>query len=277
MLAGLTATLLLFWNTPYLMPLKVFVVYLHEISHSIGAVLTGGEVISIDIHWDESGYTETRGGNFLAIASSGYIGSILIGSIMLHSGVSGRGGRIVSAPLGIILIVFTLFVPQRLALSVFIVGIFWGLLILLSGLWYYKANRVTLFFMGGLTSLYSLYDLGDFFRGQIEYTDAGILAGYYTSEPQTMQILAYAIGIFISAVSVWLLYRVLIHALHTVHPDTAAQNETNPGGMDPQEELLLKMQLVEKLSPEMLQVLGRLQENHRDLPEKTATETQILK
>lgn len=256
-LGSFTLLMFLFWHTPYMMPLKVFVVYLHEISHAIGAVVTGGDVLSIAIHWDESGYTETTGGNFLAIATSGYIGSILIGSIMLHAGLSGRGGRFVSIPLGIVLLIFTLLVPQTLALPVFITGIFWGLFILLSGLWIEKINRAVLFFMGGLTSLYSLYDLGDFFRGQIEYTDAGIIANYYSNDPQTMIFMSYSIGVFISAVSVWILYRVVLHALHTEKPAPPPEEVAAPG-MSPEDELLLKMELVEKLSPEMLQALSAM-------------------
>jgi len=37
----------LLWNTPVVYPLKIFVVFMHEISHGIAAMATGGQIEEI--------------------------------------------------------------------------------------------------------------------------------------------------------------------------------------------------------------------------------------
>lgn len=69
-----------FWNTYALFPIKLFVVLLHEISHGIAAVLTGGSIKAIQISMKLGGHCITRGGNEFAVASAGYLGSLLLGS-----------------------------------------------------------------------------------------------------------------------------------------------------------------------------------------------------
>ncbi len=43
------------WSTPVAIPLKIFVVFLHELSHVIATVLTGGEVLSLSVSADQGG------------------------------------------------------------------------------------------------------------------------------------------------------------------------------------------------------------------------------
>ena len=71
-----------FWLTPALTPLKIFVVFIHEASHALATVLTGGRVVSMVVTPWESGYVQSVGGSPL-IASAGYIGSALFGGVML--------------------------------------------------------------------------------------------------------------------------------------------------------------------------------------------------
>ena len=59
-LALAVATLLL-WGTPVVYPFRLFVVFLHEISHGIAAVLTGGQIVSIAMG-NAGGVCFTRGG-----------------------------------------------------------------------------------------------------------------------------------------------------------------------------------------------------------------------
>ena len=167
LLAGFTLLLVFLWDFPELRPLKVFVVYLHEISHGIGALITGGEVEAIFVSWDESGFTKTRGGNFLTMASAGYIGSILFGSVMLFSGLKDKMSRFVSIVMGMTMLFFTMAYPEKLEILIMVSGIAWGALFIICGVILHNINRYVLFFMGGLTSLYGFYDLGDFFRGNI--------------------------------------------------------------------------------------------------------------
>lgn len=74
----------LLWDTPIVYPIKIFVVFLHELGHALAALLTGGQVISIQIFPDEGGLTTTRGGWPFVILSAGYVGSLLFGGVLLY-------------------------------------------------------------------------------------------------------------------------------------------------------------------------------------------------
>src|SRR5512135_2171103 len=83
-LALLFIAVWLLWDTPIVYPIKIFVVFLHELGHALAALLTGGQVISIQIFPDEGGLTTTRGGWPFVILSSGYVGSLLFGGVLLY-------------------------------------------------------------------------------------------------------------------------------------------------------------------------------------------------
>lgn len=243
----LTISLGVFWENAFLMPLKLLVVYLHEISHAIGTVLTGGQVQVIAVNLDESGFTQTTGGNFLAIAGAGYFGSIIFGSIMLHSGLSGKFVRTVSWGVGLLITCFTIFIPQKIPLLVLIAGISWGGIFIATVLMFHHINRSLLFFMGGLTSLYSVYDLLDFFRGNIFATDAGLIARHFIRNEQNQVVVAYAIAIGISVISIWVLYRVTFHAINMEKTDNEpieTEETVHP---------------VENLPPEAFELLAKIQ------------------
>lgn len=74
---------LLLWRTPLVFPVKVFVVFLHEASHGIAAVLTGGSVDHLELTANEGGLCVTRGGWRFAILSAGYVGSLVWGALLL--------------------------------------------------------------------------------------------------------------------------------------------------------------------------------------------------
>jgi hypothetical protein len=66
-----------------LYPFALFVTLVHEASHAVMAVATGGTVKSIRINPDLSGVTLTSGGVGPLIASAGYIGATLAGVAVL--------------------------------------------------------------------------------------------------------------------------------------------------------------------------------------------------
>lgn len=212
LLAALGTGLIFLWGTPFMAPFKIFVVYLHEISHGIGALLTGGEIQSISVGYDESGYTTAIGGSFLVMAISGYIGSVLFGSLMLYSGLKNHFTRLMCVAVGCILLFFTLMYPDKI--WIIILGVSWGLAFIIGGFIDGSFARSILFFMGGLTSLYGFYDLGDFFRGNVSSTDAGLLAHKYLGGTVFETLAAYAIALFISAISVLIMIRIIRSALH---------------------------------------------------------------
>lgn len=75
----------LFWDSYFIYPIKLFVVLLHESSHSMVALITGGKVSEIQIDYELGGICEVFGGNPYLIASAGYIGSLIFGGLMFIS------------------------------------------------------------------------------------------------------------------------------------------------------------------------------------------------
>jgi Peptidase M50B-like len=67
------------WSTPVIYPLRIMIVFLHELSHGLAALLTGGSVDRLVISSDEGGLAYVRGGSRFAILTAGYLGSLLWG------------------------------------------------------------------------------------------------------------------------------------------------------------------------------------------------------
>ena len=64
-------------------PFKRFGTFVHEWSHALVALVTGGSVVQLQINSDLSGETFTRGGWPLFIASAGYVGAAIAGALLL--------------------------------------------------------------------------------------------------------------------------------------------------------------------------------------------------
>lgn len=71
------------WQYPALLPVKLLVVLLHELSHGLMALATGGEVHGLYITMQETGACRTSGGNAFLIISAGYLGSMFFGGLIL--------------------------------------------------------------------------------------------------------------------------------------------------------------------------------------------------
>src|SRR3954462_10244078 len=71
------------WPTMVVYPLKIYVVFLHELSHAIAGVATGGTVQSITLSSAEGGATYVQGGSSFITLSAGYLGSMLWGLLLL--------------------------------------------------------------------------------------------------------------------------------------------------------------------------------------------------
>ncbi|WVZ23959.1 hypothetical protein V8G54_002503 [Vigna mungo] len=78
-----TVVILALWRTVLLRPFKLVTVFLHEASHAIACKLTCGHVEGIQVHADEGGTTQTRGGVYWLILPAGYIGSSFWGMVLI--------------------------------------------------------------------------------------------------------------------------------------------------------------------------------------------------
>jgi hypothetical protein len=107
-LAATFVVVLVLWNTPVVYPIKIFVVCLHELSHALAALLTGGQVESIQIFPGQGGLTTTRGGALFIILSAGYTGSVLLGGLLLYLSSFRRWGRGLMLGLSVLMLLATL-------------------------------------------------------------------------------------------------------------------------------------------------------------------------
>ncbi len=98
----------LLWETPVVYPLKIFVVLMHELSHGLAAMLTGGEIVHIELSAAEGGLCVTRGGWGFVVSSAGYLGSLAWGALLLVVAARSRFDRAVVTALGICLVIVTL-------------------------------------------------------------------------------------------------------------------------------------------------------------------------
>ncbi len=104
LLAAIYVAVVFLWETPWVYPLKLVVVFLHEISHGAAAILTGGSVLEIHVARAEAGHCITQGGNGPLIYSAGYLGSLLFGVVLLLLSTRARASQPVSALMGVLLL-----------------------------------------------------------------------------------------------------------------------------------------------------------------------------
>ncbi len=96
------------WATPLVLPIKFLIVFLHELSHALAGLLTGGEVIEIGLSAHEGGHTFIRGGASFVILTAGYLGSLLFGVGLLLAALKTRWDHWVLAGLGTVTLIATL-------------------------------------------------------------------------------------------------------------------------------------------------------------------------
>jgi len=113
-------------------PIRLLVTFIHEGSHALVALLTGGAVASISIQPDGSGLTQTRLYGWLPrllVASAGYLGATFYGAGLiglLRRGVPAKRLLLVT---GIAVGLVTLGVFGGMFLTGNAFGLFWGLIL----------------------------------------------------------------------------------------------------------------------------------------------------
>lgn len=170
------AVFVVFFDSPAAYPFRLFVVFLHEVSHALAAVLTGGEVLSITLSADEGGAALTRGGWPFVILNAGYLGSLLWGALFLLLGTRPREAPSVLGAIGAAtLVVAALFVRSPFGL-VYTVAAGVALLLVAAKL-PASASELLLAALGSMSALYAVADVASdvLFRSSAQ-SDAAALA-----------------------------------------------------------------------------------------------------
>jgi len=173
----------LLWDTPAIYPLKIFVVMLHEISHGLVAVTTGGTIERIVLDPAQGGACYCPGGNAFLTLSAGYLGSLLWGVGLVSAAQSARvSNRFLVATVGLIVLVLTaLYVRNAFGL---LFGLGFGATLLAAGRRLGPgANRFILTALGLTSCLYALLDIKSDILDRPHLESDAAMLGELTSTP----------------------------------------------------------------------------------------------
>ena len=155
---GIAALALLLWDSFVAFPFRIFVVFLHEISHGLAAVVTGGAIESIGLSFDEGGVCRTRGGWPFLILNAGYLGSLFWGATFLVLGERRTRSRTVLAVVGAFTLLVTLFYVRTL--FGFAYGLLaGGALMAVAAKLRPAVSEVLLAAIGATSALYAVWDI----------------------------------------------------------------------------------------------------------------------
>ncbi len=147
------------WDTRIIYPLKIFVVFLHEVSHGIAAVVTGGSIQGIQISSNQGGVCQCGGGIRFVTLTAGYLGSLSWGVVMLLVVSAKKIWHLVTL-VGLAVLVFTvslMYIDGGFGMAF---GVLFGLALL--GIAKYLPSEIqtmTLTVMGLTSCLYAVWDI----------------------------------------------------------------------------------------------------------------------
>lgn len=165
------------WDTALIYPLKIFVVFLHEVSHAMAAVATGGSVERILLDPNQGGAAYTVGGSGFLTLSAGYLGSLLWGVLFVMLGFSrwARPKWIIGA-VGVMVLAMTVGLVRTPFGWAF--GLLFGGALLASARYLsQRTNRTLLLGLGLTSALYAILDIKSDVLARPELrSDAAMLA-----------------------------------------------------------------------------------------------------
>ena len=153
------AAVWLLWDTPAIYPLKIFVVMLHEISHGIASLATGGTIDKIVLDPYQGGACHCGGGNAFLTLSAGYLGSLLWGVVLLALAGTKRVSNHVLLTVvgGLVVLLTALYVRNGFGLTF---GLGFGTALVIAGRKFGPvASKVVLTALGLTSCLYAILDI----------------------------------------------------------------------------------------------------------------------
>ncbi|KAI7852048.1 peptidase M50B-like-domain-containing protein [Circinella umbellata] len=197
-IAGYTGAILLLWNMPIikiiLAPFKLLTVGLHEFSHAFVGCLTCARIESIEIDPDEGGATRMQGGNAMFTLPAGYLGSSLIGAILVMCGFNIFASKVASIFLGACLLLTLWWAKNWLTRGIGIAFI--GIMLILWFVAHGVGLKYFVLFLGVMSCLYCLWDILDdlVFRKAFE-SDASKFAELYGLSSRAWGIIWFIVSL----------------------------------------------------------------------------------
>ncbi|KDN60393.1 hypothetical protein CSUB01_00499 [Colletotrichum sublineola] len=215
------------WNVPFLRqilwPFKMLVIAFHEFGHAITACCTGGKVLSITLDPNEGGATLMKGGKQAITLPAGYLGSSLIGGLLIFCGFNIIASKIASMVLGVCFLL-TLWWGKKDWLTILTVLLAVGLLVAAWFISHAQALRFVVvsrtqpllpilrtialtpncqLFIGVMSSLYSVWDIcDDLIMRKVNSSDASVFAQRYGGSSRCWGLIWSVISICLMAVAI---------------------------------------------------------------------------
>lgn len=212
----------LLWGTVVLDPLKIFVVFMHEVSHGLAAYLTGGRIVEIEVNRQQGGHAQTDGGNTFLILTAGYLGSLIWGGIILLMAARTHFDKAISVLIGIGMVGITIGFGSDTFTYLFGVG--FGVALIACGLFLPEVANDWILRVIGITScLYAILDIkSDILDRSHLRSDARMLA-----EETNLPTIFWGVLWIIIAIglTIWFLY---IAGKSTDSPEVESDDEVSP-------------------------------------------------
>ncbi|GMG02568.1 unnamed protein product [Aspergillus oryzae var. brunneus] len=136
----------------------MLVIAFHEFGHAITACCTGGKVESISLDPHEGGVTHMRGGISAVTLPAGYLGSSIIGALLIFAGFDIVASKVASIVLGVCFLL-TLWWARRDWLTIVTILLAVGLLVACWFIAHGEALKWVVLFIGVMSALYSVWDI----------------------------------------------------------------------------------------------------------------------
>ncbi len=190
------------WDTAAIYPLKIFVVMLHEISHGIASLVTGGVIERIVLDPYQGGACYCGGGNAFVTLSAGYLGSLFWGVVLLAAtGVRRVPNQLLVFLVGALVLLLTgLYVRNGFGLFF---GLAFGAALMVAGRKLGSgASRVLMTALGLTSCLYAILDIKSdvLDRPHLE-SDAAMLADITGIPTMTWGIVWISVAVIVSALA----------------------------------------------------------------------------
>ncbi len=146
------------WDTLFVYPLKIFVVFMHEVSHGLAAIATGGRIVEIQVNPQQGGRAITSGGSRFWTLTAGYLGSLLWGGLILLLAARTHFDKAISVLIGIGMVAISIGFGESTFTYLF--GIGFGVVLLAVGFFLPEAVNDWILRVIGVTScLYAILDI----------------------------------------------------------------------------------------------------------------------
>ena len=198
LLTALMGLVVLAWNTWVIYPLKILVVFFHELSHAVAAWATGGHVIGIQLQAAEGGLCTTAGGNTFLVLTAGYLGSLIWGGVILNLAARTQADKALTVFLGVLLLAVTGWLVRPVVHFGFLFGAVTGLGFVACGLALpHGVNDILLKLVGLTSCLYAVLDI----KSDVLYRPQARSDAYMLAELTRLPTVLWGVVWFAAAVA----------------------------------------------------------------------------